>query len=132
GGGRATCYAESATNLHADRRKPLQRRHHPVRGPQVPDQHRLAPRASEIGVMMNWPYLHITINHFPIILTVVGSAVLVLALVVRRRGVWLYALATLTLAGASIYPAFFTGDRAAHAVRDTWYILRAAVEEHDA
>jgi hypothetical protein len=48
---------------------------------------------------MNWPYLHTIINHFPIILTVVGSAALVLAFLIGRRARWLYALATLTLAG---------------------------------
>jgi hypothetical protein len=80
---------------------------------------------------VNWPYVHTLINHFPIILTVVGTGVLLLALIVRRRGVWLYALATLTLAGLSVYPAFFTGDRAADAVRTTWYILKPMVEEHD-
>ena len=81
---------------------------------------------------MNWPYIHTLVNHFPIILMVVGSAVLALALIGRRRGVWLYAVATLTLAGLSIYPAFYTGDEAAHALRDKWYIVRAAVEHDDA
>ena len=80
---------------------------------------------------MNWPYVHTLINHFPIILMVVGTGVLLLALIVRRRGLWLYALATLTLAGVSIYPAYFTGDEAADAVRQTWYIMRPMVEKHD-
>jgi len=80
---------------------------------------------------VNWPYTHTLINHFPIVLTVVGSAVLLLALFVRRRGLWLYALATLTLAGLSVYPVFFTGDEASDALRNTWYVVRAAVEEHD-
>ena len=81
---------------------------------------------------MNWPYVHTLINHFPIILMVVGTGVLLLALIVRRRAVWLYALATLTLAGVSIYPVYFTGDEAADAVRNTWYIMRPMVDEHDA
>lgn len=81
---------------------------------------------------MNWPYIHILINHGPIILSVLGTGVLLLALFVRRRGVWLYALATLTLAGLSIYPVYFTGDQAADAVRTTWYIMRPMVDEHDA
>ena len=80
---------------------------------------------------MNWPYIHTLINHFPIILMVVGTAVLILALIVRRRGVWLYALATLTLAGLSAWPAFFTGDRAADALVETWYIVESMVREHD-
>ncbi|MDE3054529.1 MAG: hypothetical protein KGN74_04590 [Gemmatimonadota bacterium] len=80
---------------------------------------------------MDWPYLHVTINHFPIILSVVGTFVLILALVAKRRGLWLYALATLTLAGLSAYPADFTGDEASHAVRDSWWVVRSAVHEHD-
>ncbi len=79
---------------------------------------------------MNWPYLHTLVNHFPIVLTVVGSAVLVLALIVRRRGLWLYALATLTLAGLSVYPAYVTGGQAADALRNTWYVVRSMVHEH--
>lgn len=80
---------------------------------------------------MNWPYLHATINHFPIILSVVGTFVLVLALFTKRRGVWLYALATLTMAGLSAYPADLTGDEASHAVRDSWWVVRSAVRAHD-
>jgi hypothetical protein len=80
---------------------------------------------------MDWPYIHVTINHFPIILSVVGTAVLALALITRRRGVWLYSVATLTLAGLSAYPADFTGDEASHAIRNTWWVVRAAVHEHD-
>lgn len=80
---------------------------------------------------LSWPYLHTIINHFPIILSVVGSAVLVLAWFMKRRGLWLYALATLTLAGLAAYPAFFSGDQASHALRSTWYIVRDMVHEHD-
>ena len=80
---------------------------------------------------MNWPYLHTLINHFPIILSVVGFAVLVFAFFNKSRGVWLYAVATLTLAGLSAYPAFFTGDEASDALRGTWYIVRSAVNAHD-
>jgi hypothetical protein len=80
---------------------------------------------------VNWPYLHITINHFPIILSVVGTAVIVVALFVRQRGIWLYALATLTLAGLSIYPTFLTGDEAADALRHTWYVVQSSVRNHD-
>ena len=81
---------------------------------------------------MNWPYIHTLVNHFPIILSVVGTAVLILALIVRRRAVFLYAFVTLTLAGLSAYPAFFTGDEAADAQRHTWYIVQSMIREHDA
>ncbi|HEX3865779.1 MAG TPA: hypothetical protein VHV78_03470, partial [Gemmatimonadaceae bacterium] len=81
---------------------------------------------------MDWPYIHTLVNHFPIILMVVGSGVLVAAAITNKRGIWLYALATLTFAGISIYPADFTGDQASHALRGTWYIVRSMVREHDA
>jgi hypothetical protein len=81
---------------------------------------------------VNWPYIHTIVNHFPIILSVVGTAVLVLAVITGRRGVWLYAVATLTLAGLSVYPAFYTGDAAAHALRNTWYVVHSMVEAHEA
>src|SRR5690242_16627936 len=50
------------------------------------------------GATMNWPYVHTLINHFPIILVVMGAAAAVTALVLRRRGIWLYSVASLTLA----------------------------------
>lgn len=70
---------------------------------------------------MNWPYFHMIINHFPIILGVMGAAAAVLGLLVPRRGVWLYALASLTLAALSAYPAVFTGERAEHVLEEAWY-----------
>src|SRR3954471_21308033 len=76
--------------------------------------------------------LHILINHFPIILTLLGTAAAVLALFVSKRGVWLYATATLFLAGLSVVPTFLTGDPAADEMRDTWYVTRQAISAHDA
>jgi uncharacterized membrane protein len=79
---------------------------------------------------MSWPYLHTLVNHFPIVLTVIGALAVLLAAMVPRRATWVYALSTLTLAGITIYPAWMTGDRAAHAVRDAWYIQRGAIPTH--
>jgi uncharacterized membrane protein len=75
--------------------------------------------------------LHILINHFPVILTIVGTACALLGLVVPKRGVWLYATATLFLAGLSVIPTFLTGDPAADQLRDTWYVTRQAIHAHD-
>jgi uncharacterized membrane protein len=80
---------------------------------------------------MDWPYIHTLVNHFPIVLTVVGSAILALALITKRPAVWIYALVTLTLAGLAIYPTYLSGDEAADAQRHTWYIVHSMVEEHD-
>jgi hypothetical protein len=91
----------------------------------------IAPTPLDDELSVDWPYIHLLLNHFPIILSVVGTAVLILALITRRRSVWLYAVATLTLAGVSIYPTYYTGDAAAHALRSTWYVVRSMVNEHE-
>lgn len=81
---------------------------------------------------MSWPYLHTLVNHFPIVLTIVGALAVLLAAMYERRAVWMYALATLTLSGLTIYPAWLTGDKAADAVKNAWYIERGAIHTHSA
>ena len=80
---------------------------------------------------MNWPYLHTLINHFPIILIVMAATAAVVALFSGRRSIWLYALATLTFAGLSIFPAFFTGDKASDVMRDKWYVVPEMIHDHE-
>lgn len=79
---------------------------------------------------MSWPSLHALVNHFPIVLTVVGALAVLLAAMYERRAIWMYALSTLTLAGLTIYPASLTGERASAAVRHAWYIAPGAVHTH--
>lgn len=79
---------------------------------------------------MSWPYFHTLVNHFPIILTVVGAITVLVAAMFQRRAVWEYALVTLTLAGLTVYPAWMSGHRAAGAVRKAWYIAPGAVHAH--
>jgi hypothetical protein len=80
---------------------------------------------------MDGQALHLAINHFPVILAVVGTAAVVLAFLTRRRGVLVYALATLTLAGLSSYPAILTGDEAEEVVESRWFIDKAQIHEHE-
>jgi hypothetical protein len=56
--------------------------------------------------------LHLRTNHFPIILSVVATVAAVLALVLRKEGIWRYALVTALLAGLTAPIAYWTGDRA--------------------
>lgn len=53
------------------------------------------------------------------------------ALVSGRRGLWLYAMGTLTVAALIVYPVHFTGDQADHTLRDPWYIKRGVIDAHD-
>ena len=81
---------------------------------------------------MGWPSLHAIVNHFSIVLTVVGALAVLVAAIHERRGTWTYALVTLTLAGLTIYPASLTGDQAEHAVSKAWYISPGAIDTHSA
>jgi len=82
--------------------------------------------------MPNGAYLHVLINHVPVILAPIGAFAVILAWLTGRRGVWLYALATLTLAGISAYPVSATGDLAEDVVVHTVAgVSRAAIHAHE-
>src|SRR4051812_41509848 len=81
--------------------------------------------------MLSWPYIHLMLNHFPVVLSVSALAVTVLALLLGRRGLWLTAMGTLSAAGLFVYPVHFTGDKADHALNDPWFIRTGAIEAHD-
>ena len=80
---------------------------------------------------MNWVYLHILANHTPIILSGLGVLAAIAALISRKRVVWLYALTTLTLAGLSVYPVFFSGSQAEDTVVDHDRNARRAIHAHE-
>jgi uncharacterized membrane protein len=80
---------------------------------------------------MSWPYAHLLINHFPVVLSVCALGATLLALLLKRRGLWQAAMGALTVAGIMIYPVHFSGDKADHALRDPWFIRPGAIEAHD-
>jgi uncharacterized membrane protein len=81
--------------------------------------------------MFSWPYAHLIINHFPVVLSVSALVVTVLALLLGRRGLWLTAMGALTAAGLFVYPVHFTGDKAAQALRRAWFAQPGAIKAHD-
>ncbi|MFN2636765.1 MAG: hypothetical protein ABR585_07055 [Gemmatimonadaceae bacterium] len=81
--------------------------------------------------MLTWPYLHLLLNHFPVVLSVSALVVTLLALVLKRKGLWLTAMGALTAAGVFIYPVHFTGDKADRALHDPWFVRHGAIEAHD-
>lgn len=80
---------------------------------------------------LTWPYVHLLINHFPVVLTTMGLAAALGAAILHRRGLWLYAMGTLTVAALIVYPVHFTGDQADHALHNPWYIKRGVIDAHD-
>jgi uncharacterized membrane protein len=81
--------------------------------------------------MFSWPYSHLLINHFPVVLSVVALGTSVLAVLLRRRAIWQAAMGALVIAGLFAYPVHFTGDKADRALGDPWYIKPGAIEAHD-
>ncbi len=81
--------------------------------------------------MFSWPYSHLLLNHFPVVLSVVGLGTTILALLIGRRGLWQAAMGALTIAGLFVYPVHFSGDKAEDALNDPWYIKAGAIEAHD-
>jgi uncharacterized membrane protein len=77
------------------------------------------------------PHIHLMVNHVPIILAIAGLVATIVALVTRQRSAWLYAVATLTVAGLSAYPVHFTGDLAADVMKHKWYVVKDSIEAHD-
>lgn len=80
---------------------------------------------------MDAAYLHIVVNHFPIILCLVGTIAALLGLAFQKRGLWVYAAASITIAGIMIYPVLYTGQQAEEVVKDRWYASRDAIHAHE-
>ena len=81
--------------------------------------------------MLSWPYAHLLINHFPVVLSVSALGVAILALLLDRRGLWLTAMGALTVAGLFVYPVHLTGIEADEALHDPSYIQPGVIESHE-
>jgi hypothetical protein len=81
--------------------------------------------------LVDTAYVHILVNHFPIVLAFLSVAGAIASFIWRRRAVWLYAVATLTLAGLSAYPVMLTGHGAEHSMEHMWYVPRSAIHAHE-
>jgi len=80
---------------------------------------------------MNAAYLHLLVNHFPIVLSVVGAAMIVLAMLMRRDSLWRFGMACVALAGLGAIAAFFTGRAAEDVARHAWYVQRGTIGRHE-
>ncbi|HYD51728.1 MAG TPA: hypothetical protein VEA99_03835 [Gemmatimonadaceae bacterium] len=80
---------------------------------------------------MDAPYIHLLVNHFPIVLSVVGGLAALIALFTRHRTTWTFALGALLLAGLFAYPAYLTGERAEAVMEKVWFVDRERLEAHE-
>ena len=80
---------------------------------------------------MNYPHLHLMLNHIPVLGTILALLLLTWALVTRRRDFIRLSLFVTLLAGLSVWPAFFTGDEAHEQLEDVQGFDHDLVEEHE-
>jgi uncharacterized membrane protein YebE (DUF533 family) len=71
------------------------------------------------------------VNHLPVALALVGAVSCMLALFMKREGVWSYAAVTVLLAGLAAPVALLSGRQAEHPAEELWYVSGAAVHEHE-
>ena len=74
--------------------------------------------------------MHLILNHFPVILTVMACFASLLAIATKSRSAWLYAAASLTIAGLFSYPTFLTGHGAHEVLEDLWYVKAGSWDAH--
>lgn len=80
---------------------------------------------------MNWIYVHILINHFPVVLAGIAFLSVLVAMLIGKRQTWLYAAISLTLAGVFAYPTDVSGERAARIFRQRMPSAREQIESHE-
>lgn len=74
--------------------------------------------------------LHLVLNHFPVILSIMALCSSLFAIATKSRAAWLYAAASLTIAGLFSYPTFLTGHGAHEAIEGFWYVKADSWHEH--
>lgn len=80
---------------------------------------------------MNWAYLHLVINHFPIIGVFIGTILLIAGLVFNNQGVKISGLGTVVFAALMAGVAYMTGDPAEKAVEGLTDVAKSLVSRHE-
>lgn len=76
-------------------------------------------------------FMHLRVNHFPVILPIVGAAAAVVALLLKRDDVWKYAMVTVILGALSAPIAYWTGYRAEDKAEGLDYIDAERMDQHE-
>jgi uncharacterized membrane protein len=80
---------------------------------------------------MDWVLAHLVLNHFPIILLIMGAGASVVALAVPRIAAWGFVYTCLMVAGFLSPFVLLTGSRAEETVEETWFVEEEVLEEHE-
>jgi len=80
---------------------------------------------------MNLAYLHIIINHFPIVGVIIGSILLAAGIVFKNQGVKVSGLGTIVFASLVAIVAYMTGDPAEGVMRGLPDVARSLISRHE-
>lgn len=80
---------------------------------------------------MNWAYLHILTNHFPIVGIIIGTLLLISGMVLKNEGIRISGLGTIVFASVMAVVADLTGDPAKDALHQLPGISESLVNRHE-
>lgn len=80
---------------------------------------------------MNWAYLHVIINHFPIVGVIIGTLILLAGMVLKNEGIKISGLGTLVFATGMAVIVDLTGDPAREAVRGLPDFVPSLISRHE-
>jgi uncharacterized membrane protein len=80
---------------------------------------------------MNWAYLHVIINHFPIVGIIIGTLLLIAGMVFKNEGIKISALGTVVFAALMAVVVDLTGDPARESVRGTPDFVLSLINRHE-
>ncbi len=80
---------------------------------------------------MNSVQIHLALTHVPVILCLLGLAMLITALIIKNNALVKTAYILLLIAGISVLPVYFTGEGAEETVEHLPGVSEALIEEHE-
>lgn len=80
---------------------------------------------------MNWAYLHLVLNHFPIIGAIIGTLLLVAGMVLKNEGIKISGLGVLVFAAFMAIITYLTGDPAENAVKGLPDVVNSLISRHE-
>ena len=80
---------------------------------------------------MNWAYLHLLINHIPVLGTVFGALLLVFGLLKNNEAIKRVSLGIFVIIAVATVPVYFTGEPAEEIVEHLPGVEEPIIEEHE-
>jgi uncharacterized membrane protein len=80
---------------------------------------------------MNWAYIHVIINHFPIVGVIIGTLILVAGMFLNNEGIKISGLGTIVFATIMSIIAYMTGDPAGETLSGFPEIAKSLISRHE-